>query len=114
MNEFRTTPRELLLALSMLASGLTATLATAQERGPLALARASYFFVSRSSIVLYLRRCRARKAFTGSGAVPLPAIRLRLGSLLARLPRNHQGSHIAASNPSLSPVTRCLLRRKDS
>jgi pimeloyl-ACP methyl ester carboxylesterase len=45
MNEFRTTPRTLLLALSMLASGLTATLATAQDRGPLALARASYFFV---------------------------------------------------------------------
>jgi pimeloyl-ACP methyl ester carboxylesterase len=45
MNEFRATPRALLLALSMLASGLAATLADAQERGPLALARASYFFV---------------------------------------------------------------------
>jgi pimeloyl-ACP methyl ester carboxylesterase len=41
----RTTPRAILLAVSMLASGLTATPADAQERGPLALARASYFFV---------------------------------------------------------------------
>src|SRR3954451_13777437 len=44
MSKVNSTAQTLLLA-SILASGVTATLADAQERGPLSLARASYFFV---------------------------------------------------------------------
>ena len=45
MNRFSYTSRAILPGALMLTLAFTATYADAQERGPLALAQASYFFV---------------------------------------------------------------------